>query len=163
MYRQSAPVYDRFLANLSKILEKTEEHCAATGIKPEVFMGLRLFPDMFPLARQVQLACDFAARGVARLCGAEPKSFPDTETTLAELQGRIAAARAYIAEFGPDQFDGAATRAIHLKLRMMELNLTGEDFLHTYSMPQFFFHVTTAYDILRANGVALGKRDYMGG
>lgn len=163
MYRQSVMVYDRFLGNLSNILEIAEAHCTAANIKPEVFMGLRLFPDMFPFARQVQLACDFAARGAARLTGIEPKSFPDVETNFSELQQRVAAAREYLKEFSPDAFADAATRQVHLKLRTTEMTLSGEDFLNNFSLPQFFFHITTAYDILRANGVALGKRHYMGG
>jgi hypothetical protein len=160
MHARSVLVFDRFLAALSAILSKTEAHCAARGIKPEVILAARLFPDMFPLIRQVQLACDFATRGTARLAGADPKSFPDQETTLAELQERITAARGYMAGFDAVQL--SADRMIHFKAAGQEMALTGEDFLSFYALPQFYFHLTTAYAILRHNGVDLGKRDYMG-
>jgi hypothetical protein len=163
MHHRSVAVYDRFLANLSAILTKAEAHCTAKGIKPEAMLTFRLFPDMFPFVRQVQLACDFAARAAARLAGEEPKSFPDTETTFAELQDRIRAARGYMAGFEPARYDGAETRKIALKMRGQEVTMTGETFLNLYSLPQFHFHLTTAYNILRHNGVDLGKGDYMGG
>jgi hypothetical protein len=162
MHRQSAAVFDRFLAALSTVLDKAEAHCAAKGIKPEVILAARLFPDMFPFARQVQLACDFAARGTARLAGAEPKAFPDSETSFAELKDRITAARGYIASFPPEDLAHAATRDIAFKAGGRDMVLNGQDFLSYYSLPQFYFHLTTAYGILRHNGIDLGKRDYMG-
>jgi uncharacterized protein len=160
MHHRSVAVYDRFLAALSTILTKAEAHCEAKKIKPEVILAARLFPDMFSFTRQVQLACDFAARGTARLAGAEPKAFADTETTFAELKDRISAARGYIAGFDATQLQ--ADREVHFKAGGQDMMLTGEDFLAFYSLPQFFFHITTAYDILRHCGVELGKRDYMG-
>lgn len=163
MHHRSVAVYDRFLANLSKILTKAEAHCEARGIKPEAMLTFRLFPDMFPFLRQVQLACDFAARACARLAGEEPKSFPDTETSFAELQARIAAARGYIAGFDPARYDGAEGREIRIRIRGNEVMMKGEAFLNLYSLPQFYFHIATAYNILRHNGVELGKGDYMGG
>lgn len=162
MHAQSVLTFDRFLAALSGILTKAEAHCEAKKVKPEVILGARLFPDMFPFARQVQLACDFAARGTARLAGAEPKGFPDTETTFAELKERIAAARGYMGGFQIADFAHAAEREVHFKAGGRDMMLTGDEFLSFYSLPQFFFHITTAYDILRTNGVELGKRDYMG-
>ena len=162
MHHRSIAVYDRFLANLSRILTKAEAHCTAKSIKPEAMLTFRLYPDMFPFTKQVQLACDFAARGAARLAGEEPKSFPDTETTFAELQARVEAARAYLAGFAPDRLAGAETRQITLKIRGNDLTLTGEDFLNGFSLPQFYFHLTTAYNILRHNGVEVGKGDYLG-
>lgn len=162
MHRQSVAVFDRFLAALSGILTKAEAQCEVKKYKPEVILADRLFPDMFSFSRQVQLACDFAARGVARLAGQEPKSFPDTETSFAELRDRIAAARGYLASFQPDDFAKAADRQITFKAGGHEMTLSGADFLSFFSLPQFFFHVTTAYDILRHNGIDLGKRDYMG-
>jgi hypothetical protein len=162
MHRSSVAVFDRFLSALATILEKTEAHCAAKNIKPEVILAARLFPDMFPLVKQVQLACDFAARGTARLAGVEPKGFPDTESTFAELKDRISAARGYMGSFQAADFAHAPERPIHFKAGGRDMVLPGEEFLSFYSLPQFFFHVTTAYDILRANGVELGKRDYMG-
>ena len=160
MHRRSVAVFDRFLSALSSVLTKAEAHCEGRKIKPEVILAARLFPDMFPFARQVQLACDFAARGTARLAGTEPKGFPDTETTFAELQDRIAAARGYMASF--DAADLSPERQVHFKAGGHDMVLGGDDFLSFYSLPQFFFHLTTAYDILRMQGVDLGKRDYMG-
>ncbi len=162
MHRQSVAVFDRFLAALSTILTKTEAHCEARKIKPEVILAARLFPDMLPLVKQVQLSCDFAARGTARLAGQDPKGFPDTETTFAELHDRIAAARGYMASFQPEDFARAADRAITFKAGGHDMTLNGAEFLSFYSLPQFYFHLTTAYDILRHNGVELGKLDYMG-
>ncbi|MGL4238126.1 DUF1993 domain-containing protein [Tabrizicola sp.] len=162
MHRRSVAVFDRFLAALAANLDKAEAYCEAKKIKPEVILAARLFPDMLAFARQVQLACDFAARGTARLAGVEPKSFPDTETTFAELKDRISAARGYMGGFQAEDFAHAAERQIHFKAGGRELVLPGDDFLSFYTLPQFFFHVTTAYDILRHNGVELGKRDYMG-
>jgi hypothetical protein len=154
--------YDRFLGALSKVLAKAETHCTAKKIAPEAMLTFRLFPDMFPLIRQVQLTCDFAARAAARLAGEEPKSFPDTETSFAELQTRIQAARGYVASFTADRYQGAETRAIALKMRGQDVTLSGADYLNLYSLPQFYFHMATAYNILRHNGVELGKPDYMG-
>ncbi|MCU0903446.1 MAG: DUF1993 domain-containing protein [Tabrizicola sp.] len=162
MHRRSVAVFDRFLSALATILAKAETHCEARKIKPEVILAARLFPDMFPLVKQVQLACDFSARCTARLAGVEPKSFPDTETTFAELMDRIAAARGYMGSFQAADFAHAPERPIHFKAGGRDMVLPGEEFLSFYSLPQFFFHLTTAYDILRANGVELGKRDYMG-
>lgn len=162
MHRQSVAVYDRFLAALSGILAKAEAQCETRNYKPEVILAARLFPDMFSFTKQVQLACDFAARGAARLAGQDPKSFPDSETSFAELLDRISAARGYIASFPAEDFAKASDRQITLKIGGHDMTLTGTDFLSFYSLPQFFFHITTAYDILRANGIELGKRDYMG-
>ncbi len=162
MHAQSVVVYDRFLGALANLLTKASDHCAAQKVTADALLTFRLFPDMFPLTTQVQLACDFAARASARLAGAEPQSFADTETTFEELQARIAAARAYMASFDPALFDGAATRMVTVKNRRGEMTMTGQEYLNIYSAPQFFFHVTTAYNILRHNGVAVGKMDYMG-
>lgn len=163
MHARSIAIYDRFLNNLSHLLHKAEKHCEAKGIKPEAMLTFRLFPDMFPFVKQVQLSCDFAARAAARLAGEEPKSFPDTETSFAELQERIKAARGYMAGFERARFDGAESRMVALKIRGKEVSMTGENFLNLYSLPQFYFHVATAYNILRHNGVEIGKGDYMGG
>ncbi len=162
MHRRSVAVFDRFLSALATILDKAEAHCEAKKFKPEIILADRLFPDMFSFTRQVQLACDFAVRGTARLAGVEPKGFPDTETTFAELKDRIAAARGYMGGFQAADFTHAAERPIHFKAGGRDLMLPGDEFLSFFSLPQFFFHLTTAYDILRHNGVDLGKRDYMG-
>lgn len=162
MHHRSIAVYDRFLSSLSALLAKAEVHCTAKGIKPEAMLTFRLFPDMLPFIKQVQLSCDFAARAAARLAGEEPKSFPDTETSFAELQERISVARGYMASFDPSRYEGAEARNITLKVRGSDMVMTGENFLNIYSLPQFYFHVTTAYNILRHNGVEIGKGDYMG-
>ncbi|NJM84125.1 MAG: DUF1993 domain-containing protein [Tabrizicola sp.] len=162
MHHRSITVYDRFLSALSRLLTKAEAHCTARNIKPEAMLTFRLFPDMFPFIRQVQLSCDFAARAAARLAGEEPKSFADTETSFAELQDRISAARGYMASFTADRYAGAENRSITFKMRGQDMTLSGEDFLNLYSLPQFYFHVATAYNILRHNGVEVGKGDYMG-
>jgi uncharacterized protein len=162
MHAQIVLPMDRSLAALSNILAKAEAHCEAKGIKPEALLDFRLFPDMFPFTRQVQLTCDFAARAAARLAGAEPKGFPDTETTFAELQARIAAARDYMASFPAEAHDGAATRPVTIKMRGQDVTMPGLEYLTLYSLPQVYFHATTAYNILRHNGVEIGKRDFMG-
>lgn len=162
MLNRPTDAYDHFLGALARILAKAEAHCDAKGIKPEAILQFRLYPDMMPFVKQVQLACDFAARAAARLAGQDPASFPDTETGFAELQGRIAAARGYIASFPDAAFDGWAGRSITLKVGGQDMTFTGDRFLLGYSLPQFHFHATTAYDILRHNGVEIGKRDYMG-
>jgi hypothetical protein len=163
MLNRPTDAYARFLGSLAKILSKAEAHCEAKGIKPEALLQFRLFPDMFPLVKQVQLSCDFAARAAARLAGAEPKSFPDTETSFAELQARVAAAREYLGSFSDADYAGWQDRAITLKVAGQDMTFSGEQFLMGYSLPQFHFHLTTAYAILRHNGVELGKRDYMMG
>ena len=162
MLNRPTDAYDHFLGALARILTKAEAHCDAKGIKPEAILQFRLYPDMMHFVKQVQLACDFAARAAARLAGQDPASFPDTETGFAELQGRIAAARGYIASFPDAAFDGWAGRSITLKVGGQDMTFTGDRFLLGYSLPQFHFHATTAYDILRHNGVEIGKRDYMG-
>ncbi len=161
MHHRSIAIYDRFLGGLSKMLIKSEAHCVARNIKPEAILMFRLFPDMFTFTRQVQLTCDFAARAAARLAGDDPASFPDTEASFEELLTRVAAARAYIGSFQVERFEGAEARLITLKMRGQDTVMTGEQFLNAYSLPQFYFHMSTAYNILRHNGVEVGKLDYM--
>jgi uncharacterized protein len=162
MHALVVPPMDRTLGALASILTKAEAHCAARNIKPEALLNFRLFPDMLPFTKQVQLACDFAARCAARLAGETPQSFADTETTFAELQARIAAARAYMASFPASAYVDAATRVITFKAGGQDMTLPGAAFVIGYATPQFHFHCTTAYNILRHNGVEIGKRDYMG-
>jgi uncharacterized protein len=162
MHASSVVAMDRTLGALSKILAKAEAHCGARSIKPEALLGFRMFPDMFPLTRQVQLTCDFAARAAARLAGAEPQAFPDSEETFADLQTRIAAVRAYMASFPAGAYDDAATRDVTIKMRGQEVTMPGLQYLAMYSLPQFHFHAATAYNILRHNGVEVGKGDFMG-
>lgn len=162
MYNSIVPPFSRSLSALSKILTKAEQHCEAHKIDPAVLFAGRLFPDMLPFSRQVQLSCDFAARAAARLSGSDVPNFPDVETSFQELQTRIATALSYLDGFTAEQFADAPARSIELKLRSGDMTLSGLEYLTTYSTPQFYFHVTTAYNILRHNGVPLGKRDYMG-
>jgi uncharacterized protein len=162
MHAQTVAPMDRTLGALSKLLTKAEAHCTAHNINPEALLTFRLFPDMFAFTRQVQLACDFAARAAARLAGADPQSFPDTETTFAALQSRIAAVRSYTASFPASAFDGAASRDVTIRMRGQDVTMPGQDYLSGFALPQFHFHATTAYNILRHNGVAIGKPDYMG-
>ncbi len=162
MHAHIVPPMDRTLGALSAILGRAEAHCASENIQPEALLTFRLFPDMFPLTRQVQLACDFAARAAARLAGEEPRGFADTETTFEGLQSRIAATRAYMAEFPVAAYEAAESRPITIKIRGNDMTMPGLNYLTMYSVPQFHFHATTSYNILRHNGIKIGKRDYMG-
>lgn len=162
MYSASVPVFVRTLGNLSTILDKAAAHAETRKIDPAVFLGARLYPDMFPLTRQVQVACDFAKGPVARLAGQEPPKFDDTEASIAELQARIARTIAFVQEFKPEQFEGSETRDVQLKIRDQAVTVKGLDYLFNLAKPNFYFHATTAYDILRHNGVELGKRDFIG-
>ncbi len=163
MYSASVPVYVQFLTALAGVLKKAEEHCAAKKIEPSVLVTARLSPDMYALARQVQIASDHAKGSVARLAGVEVPSFADTEATFAELQARIAKTLAYVQGFKPAQIDGSDDKNVVLEMRTSKLELKGADYLTRFALPNFFFHVTTAYDILRHAGVDVGKRDFMGG
>ena len=162
MYQITIPPMLRGLGAMSAILAKAEAHCQARKIDPAVLAADRLYPDMFPLNRQVQLACDFAARSAARLTGAEVPSFPDVETTLPQLRDRIAATRAYLETFGEPAFAEAAERPVTIKLAGQDMTFPGVVYLTNVILPQFYFHTTTTYAILRHNGVEIGKRDFMG-
>jgi hypothetical protein len=162
MYQASVPVFARMLENLSAILAKGAAHAEAKKIDSAVFINARLAPDMFALARQVQIASDAAKGCVARLAGAEVPSYPDTETTFPELQARIAKTVAFIKGFAAAQIDGSEDRTCVLKIRGEDTKFRGQDYLFKLAFPNFFFHVTTTYDILRHNGVEVGKTDYLG-
>lgn len=162
MYVYIMPPMQQALRALGNILTKAEAHCTEHKIDPNVILQFRLFPDMLNFTKQVQLTCDFAARTAPRLCGLEMPSFPDTETSFAELQTRVAAAAVYLAGYEAAQFEGAETRIILLKLPSREVEMSGLEYGMSFAIPQVFFHLTTVYDILRHNGVVLGKRDYMG-
>jgi hypothetical protein len=162
MYQASAPVFIRTLGNLKAILEKAAAHAAAKKIDESVFVNARLFPDMLPLSFQVQVASDFARGTAARLAGAEPPAVEDKEKTLTELIARVDAAIAYVRTFTPAQIDGSESRAITRKMRSGEVKFTGLDYLLKYAQPNFYFHVTTAYAILRHNGIEIGKGDFIG-
>ena len=162
MYQASVPVFVRALSALSDVLGKGTEHASTKGVSDEVLLQTRLIPDMLPLIKQFQIACDTAARGAARLAGVEPKAFPDNETTLVEVQARIKGTIDYLKEFSPDQIDGSETRAIHLKMRNGELNFEGQAYLLHYLIPNLYFHCTTAYNIQREAGTNIGKVDFLG-
>jgi uncharacterized protein len=163
IYNASVPVFTQMLTALSAVLKKAEAHAAEKNIDPNALLQARLFPDMFPLVRQVQIATDFSKGVTSRLAGAEVPSWPDTEITFADLQALIARALAHIGAFDAAQFEGSENKEIVLRPGTpKEKKLVGSAYLQHYGLPQFFFHVTTAYAILRHNGVDIGKRDYMG-
>lgn len=163
MYQASVPVFVRQLRNLSAILDKAGAHAASAGLDPAALVGARLAPDMLPLSSQVQIACDNAKGCAARLAGIEVPRWEDKEQTLAELQERIARTQAFLQGFEPGQIDGSEAREITLKLRDREVRFSGQDYLLCFALPNFYFHMVTAYDLLRHQGVPIGKRDYLGG
>ena len=162
MYAFSVPVFVKTLGNLSAILGKGAAHAEQKKFEPAVLLAMRLAPDMFPLTMQVRIACDFAKGAVARLAGEEPPKWEDNETTIAELQARIARTIEFIQAFAPARFDGAETRTVTLTIRGEPIEYAGLPYLAHVVLPNFFFHATTAYDILRHAGVELGKRDFIG-
>lgn len=163
MYTASVPVFVRMLNNLSACFDKAEAHAAAKGYDPQVLVGCRLAPDMLPLARQVQIACDAAKFGAARLAGVEAPAMADTEQTVAELKDRIARTIAFVTSVPQAQIEGSDAREVQVPMRGRDpLKLTGEAYLTNFVLPNFYFHVTTAYGLLRHNGVELGKGDYLG-
>jgi uncharacterized protein len=162
LHAASVPVFAQMLDALAAVLKKAEAHSEARKIAPEVMLGLRLAPDMFALARQVQVACDFAKNTSGRLAGAELPKFPDEEKTFAELQERIAKTRAYVLGLPAKAFDGAEARMIQFPMRGKPHEMRGDAYLNGFALPNFYFHATAAYAVLRANGVELGKGDYMG-
>ena len=161
-YEQTVPVFRRGLNNLAALLEKSRAHAEAAHFEMSALLGARLFPDMFPLTRQVQLVTDFAKGGASRLAGVEVPRWEDTETTLAELQGRITRAIDYLGTLTPSQFENAASRRIELKTPGGEFHFNGTDFLQQWALPNFYFHAATAYNLLRHNGVPIGKLDFLG-
>lgn len=159
----SIPIYKRGLKNLDAILVKAEAHAVAHNMDVGTLLNARLAPDMFDLKRQVQIACDHAKGGAGRLAGVELPKHEDTETTVAQLRERIAKTIAFINSIDAAKFDGAEDRDLVLKFPWATYEFTGAKFLTGYSLPNFYFHLTTAYAILRANGVPLGKADFLGG
>ena len=162
-YDASVPAFLQILGSLSGLLTKAEAHCKAKNIQPEVLLGARLYPDMLPLSKQIQLACDFAAKGCARLTHSEVPSTPDTEKTFEELKARLAKTSAYLKTFKPAQFEGADTRDVSFPAGPEKtMTLKGQQFLNSYAFANFYFHAATAHGILRHNGVEIGKRDFLG-
>ncbi|MDE1166197.1 MAG: DUF1993 domain-containing protein [Pseudomonas sp.] len=163
LYAASVPVFKQMLKALSDVLNKAEAHASAKNIDANALLQARLYPDMFALVRQVQIAVDFAKGVSARLAGVEVPSYPDTEQSFADLQALLAKALGFIDSLTPAQIDGQEGREIVLRPGTpKESRLDAQKYLLHYGLPQFFFHVTTSYDILRHNGVEVGKRDYMG-
>ena len=162
MYAASVPVLRRMLVNLAGILKKAADHAETRKIDPAVLLNARLFPDMFPLVKQVQITTD-NAKGLARLAGMEVPKYEDNETSFADLQARIARTIAFLDTLRPEQVDGSEQRDIILQVRDKKLELKGQDFLLNRQLPNFYFHFVTAYNILRHNGVDIGKTDYLGG
>ena len=159
----TVPAFLQILGALNGILEKAEAHCKAKNIQPETLLTARLYPDMLPFARQIQLVCDFAAKGCARLTGSEAPSTPDTEKTFDELRQRVAKTIDYVKSFKPAQFEGADARDVTFPVGPTnQMTLKGQQFLSGFSFPNFYFHAAIAHGILRHNGVEIGKRDFMG-
>ena len=161
MYRASVPVFLQMLPCLSAVLGKAAAHAAARKIDQQVFLDARLYPDMFPLTKQVQVATDFSKGCCARLAGQDPPKYADDEKSFDQLRGRIAKTIDFIREFKPSQIDGSEERDISLVLGGQPMQFKGENYLVGLVLPNFFFHCTTAYAILRHNGVELGKQDFM--
>jgi hypothetical protein len=159
----TVPAFLQILGSLEGLLTKAEAHCKAKNIQPEVLLSARLYPDMFPLTRQIQIASDFAAKTCARLTGSEVPSVPDTETTFEELQQRIAKTVDYVKAFKPPQFEGAEAKDITFPSGPGKTTtLKGRQYLSNFALPNVYFHAATAHGILRHNGVEIGKRDFLG-
>lgn len=163
MYQASVPVYIRMLKNLIAILEKAGTHCETNKIDPAALINYRLYPDMLNFCKQVQIAADSAKNGTSFLAGVEPPKFEDTEKSFPDLIERVRNTISYLESIKPDQIDGSEERKVQIKRGDKMVDYRGQDLLLTRTMPNFFFHVTTAYDILRHNGVVLGKKDFLGG
>jgi hypothetical protein len=162
MYQISAPVFTKMLGALSNVLDKGAAFAVARKVDPAVLMASRLAPDMFPLTRQVQIAADFAKGPMARLAGLEVPKWEDNETTMEALKARVAKTIDYVKTFKPAQIDGSEAREITLTIGGQPMTMTGQEYLLHNALPNFYFHVTTAYTILRHNGVEVGKRDFLG-
>ena len=163
MYTHSVPVFVQMLTALKTILSQANEHAVTQSIEPDALLQARLFPDMFPLLKQVQIAADFSRGISARLAGVEVPVVEGDQKSFADLDALLTQTLAFLDSVNPSQFEGKESSEIVLRPGTpKEKKLSGQTYLANYGLPQFFFHVTTAYDILRHNGVAIGKRDYMG-
>jgi hypothetical protein len=162
MFQASVPVLLHGLGNLQHVIGKAQAHAAEKQIDPSALIGARLFPDMLPLARQIYIATDTAKGCAARLANMEAPKFDDVEVTFDELHARIQKTIDYLKTFKPEQIDGSEEHSITLKMRSGPIEFTGLNYLLYFVLPNFYFHITTAYDILRHNGVELGKLDYLG-
>ncbi|MEH2567343.1 DUF1993 domain-containing protein [Bradyrhizobium sp. AZCC 2289] len=162
-YDATVPAFLQILGSLSGLLAKAEAHCKAKNIQPDVLLGARLYPDMLPLTKQIQIACDFAGKSCARLTGSEVPTTPDTEKTFEELKQRLAKTIDYVKSFKPAQFDGADARDVTFPIGPSNsMTLSGQQFVSRFAFPNFYFHAATTHGILRHNGVEIGKRDFLG-
>lgn len=162
LYDETIPVLTKFLANLEAWLDEAEADAKERGFDPEILVEARLAPDMFPLRRQVQAACDTAKFIAARLTGTEAPSHPDTEVDLAQLRARIAVTKEFLADFDREAFDGAEDRVLAVGFLPPDVRIGAAEYLRGFALPNFYFHLSVAYGILRHNGVTLGKRAYIG-
>ena len=162
MYQASIPVFIKGLSNIAAILHKAAAYAEAKKIDPAVLLNSRLAPDMFPLTRQIQIATDSVKGCAARLAGIEIPSYQDTESSLDEVQARIAKTIAFLQSVSAAQIDGSEQKSVTLKLRGKDVTFTGQDYLLGFVLPNFYFHSTTAYNILRHNGLEIGKTDFLG-
>jgi hypothetical protein len=163
MYQASIPQLVKMLTNLSNILKKGEAFAKEKNIDGAVLVNARLAPDMFPLSKQIQIACDQVKNGMARLAGVEPLKFDDHESTFEQLQERITKTIAFAKTITPAQLEGSETKEIKFSIKEWNFEFVGDQYLLTWIIPNFYFHITTAYNILRHNGVEVGKSDYLGG
>ena len=163
MYQTAVPTFVQMLDALSGILDKAAAHAAAKKIEPAVFLNSRLSPDMFPLVRQVQVAADFAKNTVARLAGVEAPKKEDKEASFDELKARIAWTVDYVKGFKVEQIDGSEDRDVTIPMGGKPTTFKGQRYLISFALPNFYFHLTCAHAILRADGVEVGKRDFLGG
>lgn len=162
IYDATIPPLKRVLSNLAAILKKGEEYADAKKVEHQVLLNSRLFVDMYPLTRQVQIATDMSKGAGARLAAIEIPKYEDNETSFAELQARIAKTIAFLDAITPEQLEGAEAREITITIRKADLKFSGQDYLLKWVLPNVYFHVSTAYNILRHNGVELGKQDFLG-
>lgn len=162
MYKASAPIFVQFLTSLSAVLDKGSAFIEARKLEEAEVLRLRAYPDMFPLARQVQVTTDRAVGCIAKLAGIEPPQFDGNETTIAALKARIAKAIAFVNSVKPELIDGTEEKDVVFKTPRGELKFTGQQFLLNFTLPNFYFHHTAAYILLRQLGAEIGKRDFMG-
>lgn len=162
MYQISVPVFTRMLTNLVAILEKASAHCEERKIDPAALIGYRFYPDMFPFSKQIQIATDAAKNGSAYLAGVEPPKSENAEQTFPELIARVQKTIEFVNGFKPEQIDGTEEKEVSIKRGETTVKYKGQEYLLNRVLPNFFFHITTAYDMLRHNGVELGKKDYLG-
>jgi uncharacterized protein len=162
IFELSVPLFERHLRILGKLLERAEMYAKDRGIEPAALISARLFPDMFPLSGQVRAACDTAKRSTARVIGLEPPQSEDTDKTFTDLQQRIHDAIGYLESHSAERLAGSEQRKVEFPFGSRTVTLTSQQYLTRFALPNFYFHVTTAYDILRHNGIDIGKRDFLG-